>query len=72
MAKLALIWSKIQMQHDSLPGKLQEVTEQVPGTQSCISNSMGDMITKVGNLVNGLGRVMGDKDWARLMIMVKD
>ena len=39
MAKLALIWSKIQMQHDSLPGKLQEVTEQVPGTQSCISNS---------------------------------
>ena len=72
MAKLALIWSKIQMQHDSLPGKLQEVTEQVPGTQSCISNSTGDMITKVGNLVNGLGRVMGDKYWARLMIMVKD
>ena len=60
------------MQHDSLPGKLQEVTEQVPGTQSCISNSTGDMIKKVGNLVNGLGRVMGDKDWARLMIMVKD
>ena len=28
-AKLALIWSKIQMQHDSLPGKLQEVTEEV-------------------------------------------
>ena len=41
-------------------------------TQSCISNSTGGVITKVGNLVNGVGRVMGDTDWARLMIMVKD
>ena len=38
-------------------GKLQEVTEQVHNHDMLIIT--GDMNEKVGNLVNGLGRVMG-------------
>ena len=38
-------------------GKLQEVTEQVHNHD--MLTITGDMNAKVGNLVNGLGRVMG-------------